>query len=92
MGNNVTQKFPWGANGTMFEFEGMQLNRVGTDLSARYVDHNLLQEDFRNPVDHLFLFSACRCFDIWFSRAGNGVSPRLTCSASGALARRCAVP
>ncbi|MGH8114674.1 MAG: aconitate hydratase, partial [Rhodanobacteraceae bacterium] len=39
-----------------------------------YVDHNLIQEDYKNPDDHLFLQSACQRFGVWFSRPGNGVS------------------
>jgi hypothetical protein len=45
-----------------------------TELSCQYVDHNLIQEDHKNPDDHLFLLSACQRFGIWYSRAGNGVS------------------
>lgn len=64
------------ATGTlvMLELEAMGLDRVKTQLSAQYVDHNLIQEDFKNADDHLFLESACRRFGLWFSRAGNGVS------------------
>src|SRR5258708_19426508 len=64
------------ATGTlvMLELEAMALDRVRTELSAQYVDHNLLQEDYKNPDDHLFLRSACRRFGIWYSRPGNGVS------------------
>jgi aconitate hydratase len=47
---------------------------VKTELSAQYVDHNLIQEDYKNPDDHLFLQSASQRFGIWFSRPGNGVS------------------
>jgi aconitate hydratase len=47
---------------------------VQTDLSAQYVDHNLIQEDYKNPDDHLFLRSACLKYGLWFSRPGNGVS------------------
>jgi aconitate hydratase len=47
---------------------------VKTELSVQYVDHNLLQEDHKNPDDHLFLHSASRRFGLWFSRPGNGVS------------------
>jgi aconitate hydratase len=50
------------------------LDRVQTELSVQYVDHNLVQGDFRNADDHLFLHSACRRFGVWFSRPGNGVS------------------
>jgi aconitate hydratase len=38
------------------------------------VDHNLLQTDFKNADDHLFLLSACKKFGVWYSRPGNGVS------------------
>lgn len=64
------------ATGTlvMLELEAMKLDRVKTELSVIYVDHNLIQEDFKNPDDHLFLESAARRFGIWFSRPGNGVS------------------
>lgn len=64
------------ATGTMvmLEFEAMNVGHVRTELSAQYVDHNLLQTDYRNADDHLFLLSACRKFGIWYSRPGNGVS------------------
>ncbi|HSW92807.1 MAG TPA: aconitate hydratase [Gammaproteobacteria bacterium] len=64
------------ATGTlvMLELEAMGIDRVKTELSAQYVDHNLIQEDFKNADDHLFLQSAARRFGIWFSRPGNGVS------------------
>lgn len=52
----------------------MGLNRVRTELSVQYVDHNLIQEDYKNPDDHLFLQSASQRFGVWFSRPGNGVS------------------
>ena len=52
----------------------MHLDRVKTEVSAQYVDHNLIQADFRNPDDHLFLHSACQRFGLWYSRPGNGVS------------------
>jgi aconitate hydratase len=64
------------ATGTlvMLELEAMRLDRVRTELSAQYVDHNLLQEDHKNPDDHEFLRSAAARFGIWYSRPGNGVS------------------
>ncbi len=76
IGIRVDQTLTQDATGTlvMLELEAMAVARVKTELSAQYVDHNLLQEDFKNAEDHLFLESACRRFGIWFSRAGNGVS------------------
>lgn len=64
------------ATGTMvmLELEAMDLDRARTELSAQYVDHNLLQADQRNAEDHAFLHSACRRFGLWYSKAGNGVS------------------
>ena len=76
IGLRIDQTLTQDATGTlvMLELEAMGLERVKTELSAQYVDHNLLQEDFKNAEDHLFLYSACRRFGVWYSRAGNGVS------------------
>src|SRR5918995_1016141 len=64
------------ATGTMvmLEVEAMDLDYAKTELSAQYVDHNLLQTDYRNADDHLFLRSACRRFGVWYSKPGNGIS------------------
>src|SRR5881396_2521109 len=76
IGIRVDQTLTQDATGTlvMLELEAMGLDRVRTELSVQYVDHNLIQEDHKNPDDHLFLHSACLRFGIWYSRAGNGVS------------------
>lgn len=76
IGLKIDQTLTQDATGTMvmLEFEAIGIPRVRTELSAQYVDHNLLQEDFKNPDDHLFLRSACRKFGLWYSRPGNGVS------------------
>ena len=64
------------ATGTMamLEFEALGLDRVKVDLAAQYVDHNLLQTDFKNADDHRYLQSACVRYGIHFSRPGNGIS------------------
>lgn len=76
IGLKIDQTLTQDATGTMvmLELEAMQIPRVKTELSVQYVDHNLIQEDFKNPDDHLFLRSACQKFGVWFSRPGNGVS------------------
>ncbi len=76
IGIKIDQTLTQDATGTMvmLEFEAMEIPRVKTELSAQYVDHNLIQEDFKNPDDHLFLRSACKKFGVRFSRPGNGVS------------------
>ena len=76
IGLKIDQTLTQDATGTlvMLEFEAMGIPRVLTELSVQYVDHNLFQEDFKNPDDHLFLRSACKRFGLWYSRPGNGVS------------------
>ncbi|SER79026.1 aconitate hydratase [Nitrosomonas sp. Nm51] len=76
IGLKIDQTLTQDATGTMvmLEFEAMQIPRVKTELSAQYIDHNLIQEDFKNPDDHLFLRSACKKYGLWYSRPGNGVS------------------
>lgn len=76
IGIRIDQTLTQDATGTlvMLELEALELDRVKTDVSVQYVDHNLIQSDYRNPDDHLFLQSACRRFGLWFSRPGNGVS------------------
>jgi aconitate hydratase len=76
IGLRMDQTLTQDATGTMvmLEFEAMNVGRVHTEVSAQYVDHNLLQTDYRNADDHLFLRSACRKFGVWYSRPGNGVS------------------
>src|SRR5438445_13266144 len=79
IGIRVDQTLTQDATGTlvMLELEAMELDRVRTELSVQYVDHNLLQEGFKNADDHLFLESACRKFGISYSRPGIGVSHAL---------------
>jgi len=72
----IDQTLTQDATGTlvMLALEAMGLKRIRTEVSAQYVDHNLLQVDNLNADDHLFLESACRRFGIWYSRPGNGIS------------------
>ena len=76
IGIRIDQTLTQDATGTlvMLELEAMGLDRVRTEVSAQYVDHNLIQEDHRNPDDHRFLQSACERFGVWYSRPGNGIS------------------
>ena len=56
------------------EFEAMDVPRVKTQLSLSFVDHNTLQNDFRNADDHKYLQSVAAKYGIVFSRPGNGIS------------------
>jgi aconitate hydratase len=76
IGLRIDQTLTQDATGTlvMQELEALGLDRVRTEVSVQYVDHNLLQADERNAEDHAFLRSAARRFGIWYSKPGNGVS------------------
>ena len=71
----IDQTLTQDATGTMayLEFEAIGLKRVKTELSVSYVDHNLLQTDFKNADDHLFLQTLAMRYGIWFSKPGNGI-------------------
>lgn len=76
IGIKIDQTLTQDATGTlvMLELESMNLDKAKTEVSCQYVDHNLLQTDFKNPDDHIFLKSAAERFGLWYSRPGNGVS------------------
>lgn len=71
----IDQTLTQDATGTMayLEFEAIGLDRVKTELSVSYVDHNLLQSDFRNADDHRFLRTIAAKYGIYYSKPGNGI-------------------
>ena len=73
---HIDQTLTQDATGTlvMQELEALGLDRVRTEVSVQYVDHNLLQTDEKNAEDHEYLRTAAQRFGIWFSKPGNGVS------------------
>ena len=75
IGIKIDQTLTQDATGTMayLEFEAMGKPRVNTELSVSYVDHNMLQTDFKNADDHDYLKSIAAKYGILFSRAGNGI-------------------
>jgi len=74
------------ATGTMamLEFIAMGLPRVKVGLAAQYIDHNLLQTDYKNADDHAFLTSAAMKFGVYLSKPGNGVSHQVHLERFGA--------
>ena len=76
IGLKIDQALLQDATGTLvqLELEAMNLDQAKTEVAVQYVDHNLLQTDFKNADDHAFLHSAAQKFGLWFSRPGNGVS------------------
>ncbi len=71
----IDQTLTQDATGTMayLQFEAMGVDRVKTELSVSYIDHNMLQTDFKNPDDHKYLMSVAKRYGIWLSKPGNGI-------------------
>ena len=75
LGIHIDQTLTQDATGTMayLQFESMGVNRVKTDVSVSYVDHNTVQIGFENADDHRFIQSVAKKRGIRFSRPGNGI-------------------
>ncbi len=75
VGLRIDQTLTQDATGTMayLEFEAMGVDRVKTERSVAYIDHNTLQNGFENADDHRFIGSVCKKHGIYFSRPGNGI-------------------
>lgn len=71
----IDQTLTQDATGTMayLQFEAMGLDRVKTERSVAYIDHNTLQSGFENADDHRYIQSVASKHGIWFSRPGNGI-------------------
>jgi aconitate hydratase len=71
----IDQTLTQDALGTLcyLQFEAMGVPRVRTKLSVSYVDHQLLQADFRNADDHAYLQDIAAKYGIYYSRPGNGI-------------------
>lgn len=79
LGIRIDQTLTQDATGTMayLQFESMGVNRVKTDVSVSYVDHNTVQIGFENADDHDFLQSVAKRYGIIYSKAGNGICHQL---------------
>ncbi len=75
IGLRIDQTLTQDATGTMayLQFEAMNIDRVKTELSVAYIDHNTLQNGFENADDHQFIQSVAQKRGIRFSRPGNGI-------------------
>ncbi len=71
----IDQTLTQDATGTMayLELETMGIDRVKTELSVAYVDHNTLQSGFENADDHRYLQTVAAKYGVHFSRPGNGI-------------------
>lgn len=75
IGLRIDQTLTQDATGTMayLQFEAMNIERVKTELSVAYIDHNTLQNGFENADDHNFIQSVAQKRGVRFSRPGNGI-------------------
>ncbi len=75
IGIRIDQTLTQDATGTMayLQFEAMGVDRVKTDISVSYVDHNTLQMGFENADDHRYLQTVNSKYGIYYSKAGNGI-------------------
>lgn len=75
VGIRIDQTLTQDATGTMayLELEAMGIDRVKTELSVSYVDHNMSQQGPRNMNDHVYLQTCAAHYGIYFSRPGNGI-------------------
>lgn len=75
IGLKIDQTLTQDATGTMayLEFEAMGVDRVKTERSVAYIDHNTLQTGFENADDHRYIQTVTKKHGIYFSRPGNGI-------------------
>src|ERR671936_622602 len=75
IGLRIDQTLLQDATGTMafMQFEQLDVPRVKVDRAVQYIDHNIIQLDFKNPDDHRMLQALARKYGLHYSRPGNGI-------------------
>ena len=75
VGIRIDQTLTQDATGTMayLQLEAMGIDRVKTELSVAYIDHNTLQSGFENADDHRYIQTVAKKHGVRFSRPGNGI-------------------
>ena len=75
IGIKIDQTLTQDATGTAvyLQLEAMEIERVKTELSVAYIDHNTLQAGFENADDHRYIASVAKKHGVRFSRPGNGI-------------------
>lgn len=71
----VDQTLTQDATGTMayLQFEALGLDKVKSELSLSYVDHNTIQVGYENYDDHEYLRTVAAKKGVVYSRCGNGI-------------------
>lgn len=72
---NVDQTLTHDINAVMtyLAFEAVGIDRIRTECSVSYLDHNLLYVDNKTPDDHIYLQSVAKHYGVHVSRPGNGI-------------------
>lgn len=75
----IDQTLTQDSTGTMvyLQLEAMDIDKVQTELSVAYIDHNTLQTGFENADDHAFIKSVAQRHGVLFSKPGNGICHQL---------------
>ena len=75
----IDQTLTQDSTGTMvyLQLEAMNVDRIQTELSVAYIDHNTLQTGFQNADDHEFIKSVAKRHGVLFSKPGNGICHQL---------------
>ena len=75
----VHQTLTQDSTGTMayLQLNAMNIDKVQTEVSVAYIDHNMLQASFENADDHEFIKTSAAKHGIIFSKPGNGICHRL---------------
>lgn len=75
----IDQTLTQDTTGTMvyLQLEAMNIEKIATEKSVAYIDHNMLQTGFENADDHEFIKSAAKKYGIIFSKPGNGICHQL---------------
>ncbi|MBE6030967.1 MAG: aconitate hydratase [Clostridiales bacterium] len=75
----IDQTLTQDSTGTMvyLQLEAMDAEKIKTELSVAYIDHNTLQTGFENADDHAFIKSVAQRHGVVFSKPGNGICHQL---------------
>src|SRR5947199_4330983 len=55
------------------QFETLAVDRIAVPFAVQYVDHNVLQLDWKDQDDHRYLKSMCARYGPVYSTPGNGI-------------------
>ena len=71
----IDQTLTQDATGTMayLQLEALGIDKVKTEVSVSYVDHNTLQSGYENADDHKFLQTVANKYGVIYSKCGNGI-------------------